>query len=309
MISWKSEEFLEYLGKVRGLSENTIKNYRIDISELEEWLKKRGIALFDLRREDVRELLRDCQKRYSPASLERKSASMRGLYSYFLRNGYIDKNPFESVKMISSPSRLPSVLTEDEVKELLSLERKSFSDERDHMLFLFIYNTGARISEALSVNVDDIDFEHRIVRIIGKGSKERALFFSLSTKKELLDYIERRKVFLFDKGRSQEKGLFVSNRGLRLPLSSAHNIFDFYRERLHWQKAFTPHTLRHSFATHMVDRGADIRFVQELLGHESISTTQIYTHTSQKALHDVYMKSHPHAKKGEDDAGNNDSGS
>ncbi|MBQ2259555.1 MAG: tyrosine-type recombinase/integrase [Spirochaetales bacterium] len=160
-----------------------------------------------------------------------------------------------------------------------------------------MYSTGCRINEALSVNINDIEYEQRRVRIVGKGSKERYLFLPKKTVKELREYLEKRELFLQEKGKSNEKALFVGNSGKRLPFSSSHIIFDKYRSVLLWQKEFTPHTLRHSFATHMMDRGADIRLVQELLGHDSISTTQIYTHVSKTKLKSVYDETHPHSGK------------
>ena len=163
------------------------------------------------------------------------------------------------------------------------------------MLFLFIYNSGARISEALSVDVSQLDFRSRRVLIKGKGSKLRYLFFSESTAAELKAYLEKREIFLASKGKSGEKALFVSDRGNRLPFSTSHIIFEKYASLCGFDKEFTPHTLRHSFATHLLERGADIRAVQELLGHESISTTQIYTHVTKSRLHETYDNAHPHA--------------
>ena len=165
------------------------------------------------------------------------------------------------------------------------------------MLFLLIYNTGMRIAEALSVDVGDVELDKRRILITGKGSKERFVFFSPSTVDEIRVYLSRRDDYLRERGIDDEKAFFIGKRGGRLPFSSAHIIFDEYRARLGWQKEFTPHTLRHSFATHMMDRGADIRLVQELLGHESISTTQIYTHVSRRRLKSVYDGTHPHAKE------------
>ena len=190
-----------------------------------------------------------------------------------------------------------AVLTEKEVKELLSVPRSSFQDERDHMLFLFIYSTGCRISEALSVDIGDIEYRMRRILIRGKGGKERFVFLPPQTVEEIRGYLEKREEYLMKLGMSDEKAFLIGDKGGRLPFSSAHIIFDKYKSLLGWQKEFTPHTLRHSFATHLMDRGADIRLVQELLGHESISTTQIYTHVSRSRLRKVYEETHPHAGK------------
>ncbi|MBO5770782.1 MAG: tyrosine-type recombinase/integrase [Spirochaetales bacterium] len=291
------DAYINYLRSVRALSENTVKSYENDLREFSIYIEKRGIGFSSFRREDAREFVRYISLRYKERSVLRKLTSIRCFYEYQLKNEKIAENPFDSVSLRKSETRLPAVLTEEEVKELLSIERKCFIDERDHILFLFLYSTGCRISEALSVDINDIEYEQRRVRIVGKGSKERYLFLPKKTVKELREYLEKRELFLQEKGKSNEKALFVGNSGKRLPFSSSHIIFDKYRSVLSWQKEFTPHTLRHSFATHMMDRGADIRLVQELLGHDSISTTQIYTHVSKTKLKSVYDETHPHSGK------------
>ena len=289
--------YLTYLGKVRALTSHTLVSYGEDLSELEEYASSLLLSWEDFTAEDAREYVRQIRKKYSDRSILRKLTSSRTFFSYLVKNGFIASNPFEGISLRATQSRLPSVLTTDEVKELLDLPRENFLDERDHILFLFLYGTGARISEALSLDTDDIEWGERRILITGKGGKERFLFLSPVLVSALRnDYLPQREAYLREKGKSGEKALFISERGLRLPSSSAHIIFDSYRERLGWQKEFTPHTLRHTFATHYLDSGADIRLVQELLGHESISTTQIYTHVSRARLRNVYESAHPHAE-------------
>jgi len=290
------EDFLSYEKEIRALSENTIINYRLDLEYLNEFLSKRGVAISDLRKEDARELTRVLSKEYDESSVLRHLTSYRMFYTYLLRHDIVTQNPFESISLRRQTKHLPAVLTEDEVKELLAMPYSDFLGFRDHILFLFLYSTGCRISEALSVDVKDIEWTNRRIKIIGKGSKERFVFLPKRIIGELEGYIKERNSYLESKRCAIEAALFIGESGKRLPFSSAHIIFDKYKERLGWQKEFTPHTLRHSFATHMMDRGADIRLVQELLGHESISTTQIYTHVSKERLKNVYNESHPHAK-------------
>ena len=291
------KDFLDYLENVRALSANTIKSYDNDIREFSVSLAERSLLLKDFCKEDAREYVRTLKARHKEKSVLRKITALRMFFAYLVKNDRIKENPFDSISLRKSESRLPSVLSVDEVNELLALQRECFADERDHMLFLFLYSTGCRISEALSVDADDIEFKERRVRIIGKGNKERYLFLPKRTIRELEHYLDERQRFLIEKGNLLEKALFVGNSGKRLPFSSAHIIFDKYRSVLSWQKEFTPHTLRHSFATHMMDRGADIRLVQEFLGHDSISTTQIYPHVSKSRLKKVYDETHPHAGK------------
>ncbi len=301
--------FMTYAEKVISLSGNTLIAYREDLTLLEEFSSSYSISFEEFSPEDGREYVRSLKKKYREKSILRILSSTNSFFNYLLKNGYIEFNPFDGISQRVTERRLPSVLTEDEVRELLSIPRSSFLDERDHALFLFLYSTGARISEALSVDVGDIEWDERRIKIVGKGSKERFLFLSPVLIKELReDYLPQRAAYLEEKKRGDEKALFIGERGFRLPFSSSHIIFDKYRERLSWQKEFTPHTLRHSFATHYLDHGCDIRMVQELLGHESISTTQIYTHVSKARLRSVYDTTHPHAKGSKDEStGNNDS--
>ncbi len=291
------EDFLAYIGDVRGLAENTVKSYRVDLEEWALFLSKTGLDVSSFTRSDAAAYTREMMAEFSERSVLRKLTALRTFYGYLERRGVIDSDPFSTISMRRKESRLPSVLTEEEVRTLLSLPRSSFKEERDHMLFLLIYNTGMRIAEALSVDVGDVELDKRRILITGKGSKERFVFFSPSTVDEIRVYLSRRDDYLRERGIDDERAFFIGKRGGRLPFSSAHIIFDEYRARLGWQKEFTPHTLRHSFATHMMDRGADIRLVQELLGHESISTTQIYTHVSRRRLKSVYDGTHPHAKE------------
>lgn len=289
--------FISYSEKVRSLSENTILAYEEDLNAFLEYVNKVNLSFEDFSVEDSKEYVRFLKKNFAESSVLRKITALHSFFSYLVKDEFIFSNPFDGVSLRKTEVRLPSVLTEDEVKELLSIPRSTFLDERDHTLFLFLYTTGARISEALSINVKDIEWGERRIKIIGKGDKERFLFLSQSLINNLKNiYLPKREAYLLEKGNIKENALFIGERASRLPFSSAHIIFDKYKGYLSLQKDFTPHTLRHSFATHYLDRGADIRMVQELLGHESISTTQIYTHVSKVKLRNVYIKTHPHAE-------------
>ena len=291
------DDFLEYLAEIRDLSPNTLKNYEIDLRLLEGFSERIKKSIANLDRDDARAMLQMLESDFKELSIHRKLSCYHDFYRYLIKTERIASDPFGFISMRYKTRTLPSILTEDEIKTLLDYPRSDFSGERDHMLFVFLYNTGARISEALSINVEDLDFKNRRIQIVGKGNKTRFLFFSKKVRAELESYLELRKTFLSERGEIGQNALFVSNTGKRLPFSSAHIIFDKYRSLLGWQKDFTPHTLRHCFATHMLNNGADIRLVQELLGHSSISTTQIYTHISKKHLMDVYSGTHPHARE------------
>ncbi len=291
------EEYMSYADGIRALSVNTQCAYNHDIEEFLSYIEEKNLPLSEFTLRDARlysaYLRSDLDN--AESSILRKLSSLRSFFSFLQKREYIKENVFADVSIKKRSFHLPSVLTKEEVRNLLALKRESFNEERDHALFLFLYSTGARISEALSVNVKELDFSKRRVLIVGKGNKHRFLFLPERSVRELKEYLEKREVFLLCKGRIDESALFVSNTAKRLPMSSAHIIFDEYKEKLGWEKDFTPHTLRHSYATHLLDNGADIRVVQELLGHESISTTQIYTHVSKALLHKTYDKAHPHA--------------
>lgn len=291
------EKFYAYCDSSLKLSVNTQKAYFHDLEEFFDYMAHEGLDLASFTLHDARAyatyLKRDVK--YAESSILRSLTALRTFFAFAQKRGYVKQNYFATISLQKRETRLPSVLTREEVSQLLDAEEEGFEGRRDHMLFLFLYGTGARISEALSLDVSAIDFENRRILIKGKGSKERFLFLPKSLVGEMKAYLVEREAFLLEKNKLNEKAFFVSNRGSRLPFSSAHIIFDKYKEKLGWQKEFTPHTLRHSYATHLLDNGADIRVVQELLGHESISTTQIYTHVSKTKLHQAYDSAHPHA--------------
>lgn len=292
--------FLSYISSERKLSQHTVTAYGSDIEEFLQYMALRGLTYEDFSLHDARDYVRTLKLEWAEKSVKRKISAVRTFFGFLLRRGIVADNVFSSISLSQGSFHLPSVLSESEVGELLSYMGKGFDGERDHFLFMFLYNTGARISEALGVDVDMIEKGQRRIRIRGKGGKVRYIFLSPVTMDALEEYLKARAKVLEAKGNAQEKALFISSRGNRLPFSSAHVIFTEVRNALGWQKEFTPHTLRHTYATYLLDNGADIRVVQALLGHESISTTQIYTHVSRSGLHKVYDECHPHAR-GESD--------
>ena len=289
------DSYLNYLSNVVNLSEKTIKAYKTDLEEFFSYLASKDIQ--DVREfcyQDSKEYLRYLKKikKYSVSTIKRKIASVKKYFNYLFKLKEIGNNPLLDLRIKDSSIRLPSFLSEEETKALLNYPRQDFKDDRDHMLFLLLYNTGARISEALSINVNDIELDKRRIKVLGKRNKERYLFFSSTTKDEIIIYLNKRLQHTKD-----DKAFFISNRGKRLPISSVNIIFSKYADIMNFKSEFTPHTLRHSFATHMLSRGLDIRVLQELLGHESIAATQIYTHVSKEELKRTYLLHHPHSKE------------
>ena len=287
--------FIDYIENVKVLSHNTNISYQKDLEQFHGFLAERGMTEADCDYHDAREFVREMQGRYSERTILRKITSLRTYFAYLMKVDVVMENPFLYISLRKTEERLPSVLTHEEVKRMLSIRKEGFLGERDHMLFLFLYSTGARISEALSVDIDDIEWEQRRIPIVGKGSKQRYLFISRNVVEPLREYILCRNRYLQGNGFADTPALFIGKTGIRLPFSSAHIIFSEYKSVFGIRGDFTPHVLRHTFATELMDRGADIRFVQELLGHESISTTQIYTHVSKAKLRNVYEKTHPHS--------------
>ncbi|WP_320130760.1 tyrosine-type recombinase/integrase [uncultured Sphaerochaeta sp.] len=295
-------KFLDYLANVRMSSANTVLSYGKDLHLLSSFAKGLGLEVIDMTEHDARQFVRYLiyTKEYSEATVNRVLSATRTFFRHAVKIDLIRTNPFGLISLKKALSHLPSVLTVGEVGQLLSLEAVGFSSARNLLLFAFLYDTGCRISEALSIREGNIDYKKGRIPIVGKGNKVRFVFFSGITRDRLSYYLslkhdlQDRKQILDSRISSL---LFCSDAGKQLPMSTVGSIFKSYKRKLGWQKDFTPHVLRHSYATHMLDNGADIRLVQELLGHSSISTTQIYAHVTQKRLARVYASCHPHGRK------------
>ena len=287
------EHYLQYLRTVGNLSEHTTVAYRRDLATLLTFWAEQGVGLEEAALEDSWLYVKYLSKtrRLSEASVNRMISSARSFYDYLLKQERVYTNPFALITQKRAQSRLPTTLTEDEVQALLALEAPDFNSRRARMLFGLLYDTGCRIGEAVTIQTEDIDLENRRILIVGKGNKQRFVFFGARVQEELKTYLILKEKVV------QSPYLFPSNTGKQLPFSTISSMFAEYRTKMGWQKEFTPHVLRHSFATHLLDRGADIRLVQELLGHASISTTQIYTHVSQARLKRVVAEYHPHGRR------------
>jgi site-specific recombinase XerD len=283
--------FLEVQQHIKALSEHTVVAYRTDLGQLARFFEDLGVPLAEARAEDGRQFvahLLDLELRET--TINRKISTARSFYAYLQRNGQVSINPFDLIKSRRAVDRLPSYLTEEEVKELLSLAYDNWSSTTAMLIFTLLYETGCRISELLSVKESDINRSEKRIRVLGKGRRTRYVFYGRRSATIMGHYMSL-------KAEHHESEYLLSTKdGRQLPMSTVGAMFALYRERLGWQKPFTPHTLRHSFATHLLNRGADIRVVQELLGHANISTTQIYTHISQARLAQVYRTSHPHGR-------------
>lgn len=293
-----ARDYLDYIAKVRFLSPATVRAYQGDLSAFISWLGEKGLDAQGLGTREIRSYLAELsKKKLAPASINRALAALRGFYSFAVERELYDTNPLEGVRGLKAPKNLPVVLFEEELDRLLEGESESFIEARNKALFEVLYSTGCRVGELAALRVAQVRFGVDRVKIRGKGGRERFVFIGRQAAEALDTYLPLRDQLLMEKNRAGEEALFVNFRGGAL---SPRGVFYILRRRLGEKgipKPAGPHSLRHSFATHLLDRGADIRVVQELLGHESLSTTQVYTHLSLDSLKDTYLRAHPHGKR------------
>jgi integrase/recombinase XerC/integrase/recombinase XerD len=292
--------YLEYLEKVRRLSPATVKAYKGDLSMFSAWIEAGGLAPDKLSFADIRGFLSHLAKsRTAPSSVNRALSTVRGFYEFAVEHGEFGNNPFEGVRGLKAPKDLPMFFFEEEMEKLVSGEEGdgSFTFARDTALFELLYSTGCRVGEIAAFKADSWYAGIRKVKIIGKGGKERFVFVGDAARSAVDTYLPLRSARLNELGRGGEGALFINYRGGRLTVRGiAYLLSRRLRER-GIPKPGSPHSLRHSFATHLLGRGADIRIVQELLGHTSLSTTQVYTHLSIDSLKDIYVQAHPHGMR------------
>jgi integrase/recombinase XerD len=299
------ERFLDYLSVERGVATNTLNAYRRDLRLYAAGLAQREITTIEeISEEDVAGFLTDLAaqeyapgKHYSTATVARVLAAVRGFHRHLVMEGIAKADPAEPVGSMRIPRALPKALALEEVESLIAaVPADGVAAVRDRAMLEMLYAAGLRISELTALDVDDVDIEARTVRCIGKGSKERIVPVGRIAIDRLHAYLTRSRPNLAAKGRS-EPALFLNQRGRRLTRQGCWKLLKRYAERANMTRRISPHTLRHSFATHLLDGGADIRIVQELLGHASVSTTQVYTRVSQEKLREVYDSAHPRAAR------------
>ncbi len=293
MTAYWSQSYLDFHATEKKASSHTIKNYGIDLREFFEILGKKNIQ--EMTHLDIRMFLAALKGRsYSKNSIARKLACMRSFFKYLVRENALRVNPAMNVSSPKRDKRLPKFLDLSEVTSLLDAPSKdTWKEKRDKAILETLYSSGLRVSELMGLNHDDIDFFSALVRVRGKGKKERIVPVGQVALKAIQDYLGMN-VPKSDAA-SGKRPLFVNRRGGRLTDRSIRRMILKYARRVALKKEVSPHMLRHSFATHMLDRGADLRSVQELLGHENLSTTQIYTHITTKRLKEAYDAAHPRA--------------
>jgi integrase/recombinase XerD len=291
------EAFLHHLAVERGSSANTLRSYTADLRRYVEHLG--DVELDRVRESDVRGFvvaLREAQPPLAASSAARALAAVRGLHRFAERDGIVAEDVARAVTPPAQPLRLPRSLTIDEVDQLLAgCVGDGPVGLRDRALLELLYSTGARISEAVGLDVDDLDTEHRTVRLSGKGGKDRIVPVGRPALAAVDAYRVRARPALATRGRGSA-ALLLNARGARLSRQSAWHVLRAAADAAGLTAKVSPHTLRHCFATHLLAGGADVRVVQELLGHASVTTTQVYTHVTVDTLREVYSTSHPRAR-------------
>lgn len=282
----------------KNSSIHTTRNYERDIVDFEQFMKATGVEHFaTVTIADVRAYLTTLyEKKYARKTVSRKISALRSFYNFHMREKRVSENVFTTVFLPKNEGRLPTFLYEEEIQELFaSLLGDKPIDQRDRAILELLYATGMRISECRQLTIDDIDFSIGTVLVVGKGRKERYTPIGSFAIEALWRYIQEGREDLQKKGKTKTNSLFLNYRGGSLSDRSIRSIVGKRMEKAAYNKRLRPHDLRHSFATHLLNNGADLRVVQELLGHEHLSTTQIYTHVTKERLRDVYKQHHPRA--------------
>lgn len=299
------EQFLVHIGIERGLAKATVSAYESDLNKYVAWLQTHGITKpDDIAKQDVEDYIAALDADGESArSKARRLASIHEFHRFALAQRAVSADVAASVKAPKGASVLPDVLSVDEVSRLLDAAAVGGSTDpvvlRDKALLEFMYATGCRVSEAVGTNLDDIDLEEKVVRLMGKGSKQRLVPLGSYARNSVVVYLNAGRGELERRSTAkvpERRALFLNKRGKRISRQSVWEIVKTAGERAGITKPLHPHTLRHSFATHLIQGGADVRTVQELLGHASVTTTQIYTHVSPEALIETYLTAHPRAR-------------
>ncbi|HTY45899.1 MAG TPA: tyrosine recombinase XerC [Patescibacteria group bacterium] len=281
------EKFVRYLEIEKNYSSHTVLNYRLDLEDFKKFLDQTPVENVDYL--VLRKYLACLkEKNLKARSVGRRLSTLRTFFKFLTREGFVKANPITSLSSPKQEKHLPKFLTEEQVKSLIDVALpKEEMGMRDRAILETFYSTGIRISELVGLNVDDVDFISGIVKVLGKGRKERIVPIGETALAAIRAYLAQKK--------KETTALFLNKNGRRITTRGARNIVDKYLRLASIKQGVSAHTLRHSFATHLLNRGADLRSVQELLGHANLSTTQIYTHLTTEKLKSVYDKAHPRA--------------
>lgn len=277
-------QYLEFLEIEKGLSANTIDAYRRDLTDFLDFCVSKGAEeLNDIERTHINGyILKLHDEKYTPTSVMRKTASLRGFFKWLCANEICKKNPALTLEQPKIPKKLPKVMTIEEINTILSQDLIKI----EKVILELLYGCGLRVSELVNLKINDIDISAKYLQCTGKGSKERIVPIGSKALKAIKEY-EKERDFILQKNRQTSKNLLIKGDGKNITRQDIYTFIHKQGEKIH--KSISPHTLRHSFATHLLENGADLRVVQELLGHSDVSTTQLYTHISKKRLKEVYF--------------------
>ena len=300
MIEAGRDTFLNALQTVQGASAHTIKAYAEDLNQFIDFASTEGVT--DIQAVDpalLRSFLAHLQaQNLARASRARKTASLRSFFAYLAKHGLLPRSPAIGLRSVKTERRLPKFLRSDEIEALLAApDAAKPLGLRDRALLETLYASGMRAGELVTLNLGDVDYDEGIIRVVGKGDKERVTLLGRQAVFALERYIRKGRPTLLLNAERDDGALFVNRYGKRLSDRGVRKLFDRYCAAASTHLKITPHVMRHTFATHLLSNGADLRLIQELLGHASVATTQMYTHVTTERLQEVYEQAHPRAKR------------
>ncbi len=300
MIASCRDAFLHHLEAVKGASPHTVKAYAEDLDQFAAFAETQGVT--DIRAADpalLRSFLAHLESLgLARASRARKTASLRSFFAYLARQSFLPRSPAVGLRTVKTERRLPKFLRSDEIESLLAApDAATALGLRDRALLETLYASGMRAGELVTLDVADVNYDEGVIRVIGKGDKERVTLLGRQAVFALERYVRKGRPELVLKADKDSGALFVNRYGGRLSDRGVRKLFDRYCAAASTHLKITPHVLRHTFATHLLSNGADLRLIQELLGHASVATTQMYTHVTTERLQEVYAQAHPRAKK------------
>ncbi|HJJ13095.1 MAG TPA: site-specific tyrosine recombinase XerD [Clostridiaceae bacterium] len=286
--------FLEFLQKDKKLSNNTLQSYKRDITQYESYINEENLQYLKVTNEDIKKYLENLKNIGKKTStISRNLASIRSFYQYLVRTKKVKEDPTEGIQSPKVEKRVPSVLSSKEVELLLEQPKTvDLKGIRDKAMLEFAYATGMRVTEIINLNIDDVNLKEGYVSC-SNANKQRNIPLGAISINALKEYIKKARPYLIKS--EDEKSLFVNINGKRLTRQGFWKIVKFYKEQAHIEKEITPHVLRHSFATHLLQNGADLKAIQVMLGHSDISSTQVYMQFQDEGLKNIYKKAHPRA--------------
>ena len=293
-------DFLDHLQYERNFSKQTIDSYSRDIDKFFKFLNEEGLRMDEVNMAVIRNFLtKELASGVSKRSCKRRLSSLRHFYQFLFEKKYVDENYFIYITSPKTDKRFPQTLYKEQIEKIFEANRQrtDFLALRDQAILEMLYFTGLRAAELVSLDVQSADMRRRIVRVLGKGNKERLVPFTEQCRETLEKYLDKVRPILWNKGLIPDTALFLNNEGKRLTTRGLEYILDSIERKTGAFVGLHPHILRHSFATHLLSAGADLRVIQELLGHADLNATQVYTHVSEETMKEVYSSAFPRAHK------------